>query len=52
MFAGVVKDECSRALPPAHRVDAERLHERLLVMSWFRTHPDAWRRTVGLTEWN
>ena len=48
MFAGVVKEECARPLPPAHRIDAERLHERLLVMSWFRTRPEAWRRTTAL----
>src|ERR1035437_4678500 len=41
MFAGVVAEECARPLPPAHRVDAEQLHERLLVLSWFRTHPEA-----------
>jgi excinuclease ABC subunit C len=52
MFAGVIKDECATTLPPLERVDAERLHQRLLVMSWFRTHPDAWRRTVALGEWN
>ena len=51
MFAGVVAEECARSLPPAHRVDAEQLHERLLVLSWFRTHPEAWRRTTGLTAW-
>ena len=48
MLAGAVAEECARPLPPAHRVDAERLHERLLVMSWFRTHPEAWRRTLPL----
>ncbi|HEY4319875.1 MAG TPA: hypothetical protein VGM77_01750 [Gemmatimonadales bacterium] len=51
MFAAVVREELRRPLDSPHRVDAERLHERLLVMSWFRTRPDAWRRTVSLTEW-
>jgi hypothetical protein len=48
MFAGVVKEECAKPLPPVYRVDADRLHERLLVMSWFRSHPEAWRRTNPL----
>lgn len=51
MFAGVVRDEMTRALAPLHQQDAERLHQRLLVMSWFRTHPDAWHRTEGLEVW-
>ncbi len=48
MFAGVVREECARPLPPSQRVDAGRWHERLLVMSWFRAHPEAWRRTEPL----
>jgi excinuclease UvrABC nuclease subunit len=51
MFAGVVAEECARPVLPPHRIDAERLHERLLVMSWFRTHPEAWRRTQALDSW-
>ena len=51
MFAAVVKEECSKPVTPSHRVNAEQLHERLLVMSWFRTHPEAWRRTTGLVTW-
>jgi excinuclease ABC subunit C len=51
MFAAVVQEELARALPPPHRVDAERLHERLLVMSWFRARPEAWRRTEPLERW-
>lgn len=49
-FAAVVRDEVDRPPPPPGRIDAERLHQRLLVMSWFRTRPDAWRRTVPITE--
>lgn len=51
-FRAVVRQECERPLPPLERVDAERLHQRLLVMSWFRAHPDAWRRTTGLETWH
>jgi excinuclease ABC subunit C len=52
MFAGVVASELEKPLAPIERVDAERLHERLLVMSWFRNHPEAWRRTVPLEGWH
>lgn len=45
-FAAVVRAELERDEPVPGRVDPERLHQRLLVMSWFRTHPEAWRRTA------
>jgi excinuclease ABC subunit C len=51
MFTAVVREECAKPAAPFHRVDAERLHERMLVMSWFRTRPEAWRRTTPLEEW-
>lgn len=51
MFAAAVKEDCGKPLAPPHRVDAERLHERLLVMSWFRAKPDSWRRTTPIAEW-
>lgn len=50
-FTAVVAEECNRPAPPLERVDAERLHQRLLVMSWFRTRPEAWRRTQPLEAW-
>ena len=50
-FAGVVREELERPAPSQVRVDPERLHERLLVLSWFRTHPEAWRRTSPLPAW-
>ena len=50
-FAAVVQQERNRPAVPVERVDAERLHQRLLVMSWFRTKPDAWRRTQPLESW-
>ena len=50
-FAAVVKEERERPAPPPERVDAERLQQRLLVMSWFRSRPDAWRRTQPLEGW-
>ncbi len=45
-FAAVVREEVGRDDPTPGRVDPERLHQRLLVMSWFRTRPEAWRRTA------
>lgn len=50
-FAAVVREEERRPLEITGRVDADRLHERLLVMSWFRSHPEAWRRTLPLEQW-
>ena len=44
MFASVVVERRMRQADgrtAPHRV-AERLHERLLVMSWFLAHPEAW----------
>jgi excinuclease ABC subunit C len=50
-FRGVVRDELERPLPPAGLLDAATLDEMLLVMSWFRKHPDALRRTEPLESW-
>lgn len=50
-FNAAVREERSRPVPPIHMVHLDRLHERLLVMHWFRTRPDSWRRTVKLEEW-
>jgi excinuclease ABC subunit C len=50
-FAAVVKEERERPSLPPERVDPERLQQRLLVMSWFRSRPDAWRRTQPLEGW-
>jgi excinuclease ABC subunit C len=48
-FEGVVRDQLALDQPEVGRVEPERLHQRLLVASWFRTHPDAWRRTTPLS---
>lgn len=50
-FRAVVAEELAKPAPPVGRIDPERLHQRLLVTSWFRTHPDAWRRTESLAAW-
>jgi len=49
-FTAVVRDEMARAADPPGRVDPERLHQRLLVMSWFRNRPEAWRRTAPVDQ--
>ncbi len=51
-FAGVVATEIARPPEAIGRVSPERLHQRLLVMSWFRNRPQAWRWTTPLGEWN
>jgi excinuclease ABC subunit C len=50
-FAGVVTSELAKTPEPIGRVSPERLHQRLLVMSWFRNRPTAWRWTTPLPEW-
>ncbi len=50
-FRAVVAEELGRPVPPAGFLDAGTLDEMLLVMSWFRRHPDALRRTEPLEEW-
>jgi excinuclease ABC subunit C len=47
-FAAVVRDELDRPPDPPGRVDPARLHQRLLVSSWFRNRPESWRRTEPL----
>lgn len=47
-FQAVVREQLAADDPAPGRVDPARLHQRLLVMSWFRTHPEAWRRTAPL----
>jgi excinuclease ABC subunit C len=49
-FAAVLRTEMGREEPAPGRIDPERLHQRLLVTSWFRTRPEAWRRTTPLGE--
>jgi excinuclease ABC subunit C len=51
-FAAVVREEEARPATLTGRIDADRLHERILVMAWFRAHPEAWRRTTPMSEWN
>lgn len=50
-FRAVVQSELERPVPPAGLLDAATIDEMLLVMSWFRRHPDALRRTEPLQRW-
>lgn len=50
-FNAVVAEDLNQPLPPAGLLDAATLDEMLLVMSWFRRHPDGWRRTTPLEQW-
>jgi hypothetical protein len=47
----VVEADLLDPLPPAGLLDASTLDEMLLVMSWFRRHPEAWRRTMPIENW-
>lgn len=50
-FRGVVDEEMALPLPPSGLLDAATIEEMLLVMSWFRRHPEAWRRTLPIDRW-
>jgi hypothetical protein len=44
-------EEMAQPLPPAGLLDHATIDEMLLVMSWFRRHPDAWRHSVPIERW-
>jgi excinuclease ABC subunit C len=50
-FRAVVADELSRPDPGLEALASQGMDEVLLVMSWFRRHPDSFRRTTRLNEW-
>ena len=50
-LGGVVQDELDRPLQPAGPIPQETVDETLLLLSWFRRHPDALRRTEPLERW-
>lgn len=50
-FAGVVREELAREEPTTGPLPLEAVDEVLLLMSWFRTHPEALRRTDPLSQW-
>jgi excinuclease ABC subunit C len=50
-FIAVVREELQRPAPHTGALPTHALDEVLLVMSWFRNHPDALRRTSSLESW-
>ena len=50
-FRGVVAAETAGPDPQPGPLPLESVDEILLLMSWFRAHPDALRRTSPLAEW-
>ncbi len=50
-FRAVVQAELSKPVPPPGPLPFQRLDEILLVMAWFRRHPEAFRRTTKLESW-
>jgi excinuclease UvrABC nuclease subunit len=51
-FRAVVAAELARGAPPAAPLPLDGIDEILLLMAWFRAHPDALRRTTPLESWN
>jgi excinuclease ABC subunit C len=50
-FRGVVQGELSRPAPAPGPLPFQHLDEILLIMAWFRRHPEAFRRTSPLESW-
>ncbi|MBA3260365.1 MAG: UvrB/UvrC motif-containing protein [Gemmatimonadales bacterium] len=50
-FKGVVAGEAERPKPAPGPLPMDAIDEILLLMAWFRAHPDALRRTTPLEEW-
>jgi excinuclease ABC subunit C len=50
-FRAVVAADTARPESPPGPLPLESVDEILLLMSWFRAHPDALRRTTPLAEW-
>ena len=50
-FRGVVAEELARPEPSPGPLPVEAIDELLLIMAWFRAHPEAFRRTTPLERW-
>jgi excinuclease ABC subunit C len=50
-FRGVVAEEARRPPTPAGPLPLDSIDEVLLLMAWFRAHPDALRRTSPYQQW-
>lgn len=51
-FRAAVAEEMAREEPATSVLPVERLDEILVVMAWFRKHPEALRRTSKVEEWS
>ncbi len=50
-FRAAVADEIAKPAPPPGPLPLESIDEILLLMTWFRAHPDALRRTTPFSDW-
>ena len=50
-FRGVMAQEMKQQAPAAGPLPLESIDEVLLMMSWFRAHPEALRRTTPFEQW-
>jgi excinuclease ABC subunit C len=50
-FRAVVAEESRRPMPSTEPLPMDAVDEVLLMMSWFRAHPDALRRTSPYEQW-
>jgi excinuclease ABC subunit C len=50
-FRGVVSNHLAEPAPPPWPLPLERIDEILMMMAWFRRHPDSLRRTSTFEEW-
>ncbi len=50
-FRAVVAEEVRQPAPPAGPLPLEAIDEVLLMMAWFRAHPEALRRTTPYEQW-
>jgi excinuclease ABC subunit C len=50
-FRGVVADDVAKAEPAVGPLPTDCIDELLLIMAWFRAHPEAFRRTTPLAQW-
>jgi excinuclease ABC subunit C len=50
-FRAVVREELAQPEGPPGPLPLDAIDEILLVMAWFRAHPDALRRTSPLAQW-
>jgi excinuclease ABC subunit C len=50
-FRAVVAEEMRQPPPPSGPLPLESIDEVLLMMAWFRAHPDALKRTTTYDQW-